>query len=244
MADLGGIADQRCCVLIAVAEMGVEQFADEGARHDGALVDIERQPAQIDLVDEIGGGFARGDAALDQSEDLFAFRRGDARMGKLLELVGMQVQGLADEERGFRDGIGGAVGEDEFGLAQSGLRRSGRNRAGSAIRPSRLWAPWSSALWLSRAWPSRLGPARGGRIIMALRLDPAGAAGAFLALPERRIGLEIIHQEFSRLERGLPVLRGRHDQHDVLPRRDAPDGGGSPSVLATASAPSPRLRAA
>ena len=58
--DLGGILDQRAAgFVILAAEMRVQQFADEGARHDGALVDIERQAAHVDLVDEIGGGFAR-----------------------------------------------------------------------------------------------------------------------------------------------------------------------------------------
>ncbi|GCC48658.1 hypothetical protein chiPu_0032639, partial [Chiloscyllium punctatum] len=56
---------------------------------------------------------------------------------------------------------------------------------------------------------------------MVARLDPARAAGAFLALPERRVGLEIVHQELGSFECGLPVRRGGHDQHDVLARRDA-----------------------
>jgi hypothetical protein len=133
---------------------------------------------------------------LDQSKDLFAFRRGDARMGKLLELIGMQVQGLADQEGGLRDRIGGAVREYESGLRKAAYGVADEIEQGQQFARRDLWAPWSSALWLSRAWPSRLGPARGGRIVMALRLDPAGAAGAFLALPERRIGLEVIHQEF------------------------------------------------
>src|SRR5437868_2845558 len=94
--------------------MRIQEFADEGARHDGALVDIERQPAHIDLVDEIGGRLSRRNASLDQVEDFLRLRRGDARMGKLLELVGMQMQRLGYQERGFGNGIGGAMGEDEF----------------------------------------------------------------------------------------------------------------------------------
>src|SRR3954468_7749382 len=43
-------------------------------------------------------------------------------MGKLLELVGMQMQGLADEEGGLRQGISGAMREDEFCLRKAAHR--------------------------------------------------------------------------------------------------------------------------
>ena len=102
--------------------MRLQQFADEGARHDGALVDIERQAAHVDLVDEIGGGFSRGDAALDQVEDLLAFGGGDARGGEGLELVGMQMQRFADQEGGLGDRIGGAVREHQLGLDEAADR--------------------------------------------------------------------------------------------------------------------------
>ena len=118
--DLGRFADQGRGVFIAVAaEMGVQQFADEGARHDGALVDIERQAAHIDLVDEIGRGFAGGDALIDQTEDFLAFRGGDARGGKAFELVGMQMQGLANQECRFGHRIGGAMREHQFRLGKA-----------------------------------------------------------------------------------------------------------------------------
>ena len=108
--------------LVVAAEMRIQQFADEGARHDGALVDIERQAAHVDLVDEIGGGLSRGDAALDQVEDLLALGRGDARGRKGLELVGMQMQRFADQEGGLRHRIGGAVREHQFGLDEAADR--------------------------------------------------------------------------------------------------------------------------
>jgi hypothetical protein len=53
--------------------MLLQQFADERARHDGALVDIERQAAHVDLVDEVGRGFSCRDTASDQIEDILAF---------------------------------------------------------------------------------------------------------------------------------------------------------------------------
>src|SRR6185312_17492485 len=70
-------------------------------------------------------------------------------------------------------------------------------------------------------WPLRFGPARGGGIVMLARFDPACAFAAFLALPERRIRLEVVHQEFRCFEGCLAVRRSGHDQHDVLARRDA-----------------------
>jgi len=64
---------------------------------------------------------------------------------------------------------------------------------------------------------------------MGAGLDPAGSFSvscnvswrAFLALPERRAGLQVIHQELGRLERRLAVLRGRQHKHDVFAGRDA-----------------------
>src|SRR3979490_1317994 len=92
------------------------------------------------------------------------------------------------------------------------------------MRLSEIWTPCGSALrWPWRASPSGFGPARGGGIVVAARIDPAGAFGAFLTLPERRVGLEVIHQELRRLERGLPVFRCRQHQHDIFSRRDPAD---------------------
>ena len=44
----------------------------------------------------------------------------------------------------------------------------------------------------------------------------AGAVGSDLLLPERRAGLEVVHQECGGGERSLAVGRGRHHQHDVV----------------------------
>ena len=133
--------------------MLVEQFADEGARHDGPLVDIEGQAAHIDLVDEIGGGFSRRDTARDQIEDLPALGCGHARGRKGLELVGVKMHRFADEESGFRKRIGGAVREYQFGLdkaahaiadeiqqrQQFARADLGKFRCGTA--PLRWWPP-------------------------------------------------------------------------------------------------------
>src|SRR5688572_8982400 len=50
-----------------------------------------------------------------------------------------------------------------------------------------------------------LAPAVRGRVVRAFRLDPILAVRAFHLLPERRAGLEIIHQELGGRERRLAV---------------------------------------
>ena len=54
-------------------------------------------------------------------------------------------------------------------------------------------------------------------------LNPAFAlAGSFL-LPERRIGFQVVHDEFSRLEGVTSMCRcGSHD-HDLVPRSERSD---------------------
>ncbi|GCC48659.1 hypothetical protein chiPu_0032640, partial [Chiloscyllium punctatum] len=62
------------------------------------------------------------DPALDQVEDLLALGQRDARGREILELVGMQMQRLSDQERGFGDGISGAVREHQFGRVEAAHR--------------------------------------------------------------------------------------------------------------------------
>src|SRR5262245_56651248 len=110
-------------------------------------------------------------------------------------------------------------------LRQTGSRRNGRSRAVLRGRLLRLSAgsAWPACigrpLWL--AWPSGLGPAARGVIVVSAGLDPVVAALAFLVLPSRAACLEIVHQEFGGLERGLAVARGGYHQHDILAGRDA-----------------------
>src|SRR6476660_6491552 len=99
--------------------MLLQQFADERAWHDGALVDIERQAAHVDLVDEVGCGLSRRDTPRDQVEDLLALSSGDARGGECLELVRVQMQRLADQEGGLGNGIGGAMREYQLGFRET-----------------------------------------------------------------------------------------------------------------------------
>src|SRR3989304_9253861 len=59
-------------------------------------------------------------------------------------------------------------------------------------------------------------PADFGTVVLHISLDPARAAGAGLALPERRASLEIIHEEPRGIEGGVAMLRRRHHQHDIV----------------------------
>src|SRR3954454_17253211 len=54
-------------------------------------------------------------------------------------------------------------------------------------------------------------PALGCLVVLGTGLDPALAAGRFLALPERRVGLQPIDQEMASGERRLAMRRGGCD---------------------------------
>src|SRR6185437_6872650 len=58
----------------------------------------------------------------NQVENLFALRGGDPRVGKILELVGMQMQAFASQKGGLRHRIGGAVREHQLGLDKTAHR--------------------------------------------------------------------------------------------------------------------------
>src|SRR4028119_324834 len=92
----------------------------------------------------------------------------------------------------------------------------------AARRPRRTKAPRMMHLWLAalprcsashgarssiRFARRRSAPAAGRLVVLAFRLDPAadGSVLEVLALPERRAGLQVVHQEFRGLERRAPV---------------------------------------
>ena len=91
-----------------------DDLAEIGARHDHALVHVERHPGGIDPPQQIGRRLAGADARFDETEDAFALGRGHACRRKQLEAVGRQMQRLADQEGGLGDRVGGAVGEHEL----------------------------------------------------------------------------------------------------------------------------------
>src|SRR5262249_6850290 len=72
---------------------------------------------------------------------------------------------------------------------------------------------------LSRRAP--LGPALGRGIVNRFGIDPRGALRSLDFLPERRPGLEIIHQKFGGRE-GIAAMGGsRDDKDDVVTRQKA-----------------------
>ena len=66
------------------------------------------------------------------------------------------------------------------------------------------------------------------RFVMIARLDPAFAVRTIHALPEWRVRLQVIHQEFGGLERGMAMFRCGHDQHDIFTGRDPADAMDDP----------------
>src|SRR5690606_27317596 len=62
-------------------------------------------------------------------------------------------------------------------------------------------------------------PALGGRIVGVARIDPARAFGGFLALPERRAGLEEVHDELAGGKGVTAVRTGNTHEHDLVARQ-------------------------
>src|SRR5690606_24254391 len=79
-------------------------------------------------------------------------------------------------------------------------------------------SPHCSASSSIMGWLLALLPALGGGVVGLAGIDPARALGRFLALPERRAGLEEVHDELAGGE-GLAAMRAGHcHEHDLLAR--------------------------
>ena len=100
---------------IVLGENGHDQFADQAARHDDALVDIERHALDVGAIDKVGGGLARGCARLDQSQKPGTLLAKQPGVEKRIEHVDRQAQTLKDEKGGFVERCRGAVAEGEAG---------------------------------------------------------------------------------------------------------------------------------
>src|SRR6185369_3777806 len=61
-------------------------------------------------------------------------------------------------------------------------------------------------------------PALRGGVVAFASVDPAAAPGRVFLLPERRPGLEVVHDELARLERLAPVRARDAHQHDAVAR--------------------------
>src|SRR6185369_17505664 len=84
------------------------------------------------------------------------------------------------------------------------------------------WLASYSTSWnlLSRV-AARRPPAPGRRVVGRFRVHPGRATGLVDLLPERRAGLEEVHEELGRRESRLPMRGGGDHQHDVLARGNA-----------------------
>src|SRR6185436_13988604 len=66
-------------------------------------------------------------------------------------------------------------------------------------------------------------PARGGFVVACPRLHPACAFRGLFLLPERRTGLEVVHDEFAGIE-GVAAMPARDDhEHDPVGRHELAD---------------------
>ena len=78
-----------------------QQFADEAARHDDPLVDIERHALDIGAVQEVGGGLAGDDARLDQRVEPLALGAQEPRVEERIERIDRQIEAFEDDEGRF-----------------------------------------------------------------------------------------------------------------------------------------------
>ena len=100
-----GVFDRR-----AVADEAVkQQFADEAARHDRALVDIEPHALDIGAIEQIGGRLARRDPRVDQRDEPRALGAGETGVEERIERVDRQLQPFEDDEGRFVDRVGRAM---------------------------------------------------------------------------------------------------------------------------------------
>ena len=98
---------------VVLGESRHDQFANQAARHDDALVDIERHALDVGAVDEVGGGLARRCARLDQCQKPGALVAKQPGVEKRIEHVDRQAQTLEDEKGGFVERRRRAVAEGE-----------------------------------------------------------------------------------------------------------------------------------
>jgi len=116
-ADIVGIADQGA--LAATEQAGEQKIADEGARHDHALVDIKGHAADIGFVEQIGRRLARRNTSIDQIDQTAPLLRQQPRIQKRIEIVDRQMQGLEENESGLVERIGRAMPIGEFGCVKT-----------------------------------------------------------------------------------------------------------------------------
>ena len=127
-AGAGAQVECRCRRSIGIVDprrqLFVQQFGDEGTRHDDALVDIETVVAQPGFMGQVGGRQAIFDAALVDVEQGVAFAVRQTGVEEGFEPVERQVQGVQHQIGGFVPGVVGAVAEEQAGLVEAADREA------------------------------------------------------------------------------------------------------------------------
>ena len=80
------------------------EFAEERARHDRPLVDIERHAAHIHARDQMAAAYG-ADTPVDQRAESLQLRCRDGHAGTRFDMIGIDVQRLADPDAGLRNRI-------------------------------------------------------------------------------------------------------------------------------------------
>src|SRR5258708_29847862 len=135
------------------------------------------------------------------------------------------MQGLAHHECGLRERVGRAVSEHKLRRPELRHRVAHMVEDRRELFETRYAQRWGtarfghgrlpSAAWLLSRW-APLGPAVGRGIVGRFGVDPGGATRPLYFLPERRAGLEVIHQEFGGRESVAAMGGGRDHKDDVV----------------------------
>jgi hypothetical protein len=96
--------------------------ADEGARHQHALVDVERIGAQPGLVGDVRRRHPLHRAPLDHRQHLQHFFVQQARVEEGIELVERELEGMQDQVGSFVERLGAAMPEEQLGGVETGDR--------------------------------------------------------------------------------------------------------------------------
>jgi hypothetical protein len=100
-----------------------EQFGDEGARHDHALVDVEGHVLQPGFFRQVGGGLAGGDAFVHQRDGPGFVFGGELVLRTFLQRVQRQAERGEHQPGRLVEGVGGAVAKRNARLFEAGALR-------------------------------------------------------------------------------------------------------------------------
>jgi hypothetical protein len=94
------------------------KLADEAARHDDALVNVERHTLDVGAVEQIGRGLPRDRARLDQRVEPPTLGHEQLRVEEWIERVDREMKALENEIGRLVERRGRAVAEGEAGGAK------------------------------------------------------------------------------------------------------------------------------